>query len=1222
MPFGLPARDEANWDTKLNDSINAVKATADAAQPAATLDAGVTAVDANAASTFRVQQDARQAAPKWAAGQAVAVGTTRQAPDGSWIKSTAARTTGALFTTTPLATPVLAAPTAAATGGSIAAGTTYFYKATALNALGETLGSAEVSKAIAAPLATPVNAAFTTATTGGTLAAGTYSYRVSATNALGETLASTATTQVIPAALAAPVLAAPTTATTGGTLAASTYYYKITATNALGETVGSNEVSQVTTGTTSTVGLSWAAVTGATGYKVYRATTAGGQSTSPALVATLGAVTSYTDTGTAASAGAVPATNTTATATNTVTVNWGAVTGATGYKVYGRTAAGELLMASVGAVTTWTDTGAATPAGALPASNTTATNTNTVGLSWAAITGATGYKIYRATVSGGQSTSPALLASVGAVTTYTDTGTAVTAGAVPAADTTTEQAFWTTVLGTSGTMEQVALAATFGRGVSVKDPQFGAIGNGVANDTAALNAATANGGTVYVPAGTYLCDGWVISKKTHLIFEAGAVLKQRVAPSLSGGIGSLLRFTTGSDGSTIENARLDGNRGALGATYVPGTFWIGLRIEYVDNVTVIGGEFYNHIGHALYVTGLTDNSPAKGILVRDVYVHDCAQVICVVACRDSRIENIRAKDISNAGYLVYQHAYEFRLISRFDVDGLYLDGFTPDINGQDNLSLGLDCSRADNDCSFSNIHFTGYQGTGHLGLGAAFTGAKNLHLKDFIITNFHAGLQLATVQESTASGITIDNAYKSSNTYGLSIEGAGYVAGLVIPDAHYNAQTSNVVISDSVVKRSDVGVTSTARDIEFRNVTSIGNNQYGFLIKSNADNAPSFPGQTAPRADNVALVGCHASGNGYSGLYAAANTDVTVIGGNYLNNGQNAAAPDRDGIHSEGTTNDIAVLSSPGVYDDQTWTKTAGGSILPGTYAGPVSMLMLDTSGMFVGQKVTISNIGGPGVHATVKITDIIGDAVVFDYTGTVSDSGNLVALTGTVASTASTITGTGTTFTTQILGPSYVKVGGAYPIVRKVLSDTSASITGGSVVAAGATASRVAFTVTAIRSQQTGVLLASTFASAYIDRIVARSNVAKSMDFLYASASAVLPGSILTLSANAVSIAGSSSPALIYNIPPGFRVIGTKVQVTTAISGGGATNYDLKLYDNGVLKETYATGQSLAVGTSQSYAAGTQINPGSGTLFMFVNGGTPTAGVVNAEVAIERVGV
>ena len=58
--------------------------------------------------------------------------------------------------------------------------------------------------------------------------------------------------------------------------------------------------------------------------------------------------------------------------TSTVTVNWGAVTGATGYKVYGRTTGAELLIATVGAVTTYIDTGAVSPAGALPAANTTA----------------------------------------------------------------------------------------------------------------------------------------------------------------------------------------------------------------------------------------------------------------------------------------------------------------------------------------------------------------------------------------------------------------------------------------------------------------------------------------------------------------------------------------------------------------------------------------------------------------------------------------------------------------------------------------------------------------------------------------------------------------------------------------------------------------------------------------------------------------------------------
>lgn len=95
------------------------------------------------------------------------------------------------------------------------------------------------------------------------------------------------------AGLAAPVLTLGTTAGTGGTHTAGTKYWRVTALNANGETIASNEVSATLT-TTSTQVLNWGAVTGATGYNVYRGTQAGLQTT---LVATLGAVTTYTDGG-------------------------------------------------------------------------------------------------------------------------------------------------------------------------------------------------------------------------------------------------------------------------------------------------------------------------------------------------------------------------------------------------------------------------------------------------------------------------------------------------------------------------------------------------------------------------------------------------------------------------------------------------------------------------------------------------------------------------------------------------------------------------------------------------------------------------------------------------------------------------------------------------------------------------------------------------------------
>lgn len=97
---------------------------------------------------------------------------------------------------------------------------------------------------------------------------------------------------------------------TGGTLPAGTYYFKITTRTYNGESTGSNEASVTITAGQNIV-LNWTgSVDNVNGYNVYRATTAGGESTSPAQVTQLGNVFTYTDTGTAVSAGAVPTTNT------------------------------------------------------------------------------------------------------------------------------------------------------------------------------------------------------------------------------------------------------------------------------------------------------------------------------------------------------------------------------------------------------------------------------------------------------------------------------------------------------------------------------------------------------------------------------------------------------------------------------------------------------------------------------------------------------------------------------------------------------------------------------------------------------------------------------------------------------------------------------------------------------------------------------------------------
>jgi len=108
--------------------------------------------------------------------------------------------------------------------------------------------------------------------------------------------------------VAAPVLTKGTVLTTGGTFGAATYFWKITAIDASGgESLVSNEITNAIAAN-GTIAMSWAALTNATGFKVYRGTSTGAENK---LVATLGLVTSYVDTGTAGTTATLPAADTT-----------------------------------------------------------------------------------------------------------------------------------------------------------------------------------------------------------------------------------------------------------------------------------------------------------------------------------------------------------------------------------------------------------------------------------------------------------------------------------------------------------------------------------------------------------------------------------------------------------------------------------------------------------------------------------------------------------------------------------------------------------------------------------------------------------------------------------------------------------------------------------------------------------------------------------------------
>jgi peptidoglycan/xylan/chitin deacetylase (PgdA/CDA1 family) len=105
-----------------------------------------------------------------------------------------------------------------------------------------------------------------------------------------------------------PALTSAVGSTSGGALPEATYFYRLTATSASGETTPSGEVSVATWGSSGSVTLSWSTATGATGYRIYRSTAAGAER----LLASVGNVTTYSDTGSATPGSMAPPTSNTA----------------------------------------------------------------------------------------------------------------------------------------------------------------------------------------------------------------------------------------------------------------------------------------------------------------------------------------------------------------------------------------------------------------------------------------------------------------------------------------------------------------------------------------------------------------------------------------------------------------------------------------------------------------------------------------------------------------------------------------------------------------------------------------------------------------------------------------------------------------------------------------------------------------------------------------------
>lgn len=148
--------------------------------------------------------------------------------------------------------------------------------------------------------------------------------------------------------------------------------------------------------------------------------------------------------------------------------------------------------------------------------------------------------------------------------------------------------------------------------VSVKD--FGAVGDGVTNDTAAIQAAinAAAGKTLYINAGTYITRQLNLVSDLTIVFDPSAVLQAAVGYTATE---CVMRLTS------ISNVVIHGNHANIvmnKAEYTTGEQRHGIRLVTCSNVTINDLHVSDTGGDGYYI-GSADSASA----CTNVYLNNC-----------------------------------------------------------------------------------------------------------------------------------------------------------------------------------------------------------------------------------------------------------------------------------------------------------------------------------------------------------------------------------------------------------------------------------------------------------------------------------------------------------------------------------------------------------------------------------------------------------------------
>jgi Pectate lyase superfamily protein len=260
--------------------------------------------------------------------------------------------------------------------------------------------------------------------------------------------------------------------------------------------------------------------------------------------------------------------------------------------------------------------------------------------------------------------------------------------------------------------------------VSVRD--FGAIGDGVADDTAAIQAALSVGGNIYIPDGTYIVTPLQMVSDTTLTFSSEAVLQAKTGYGASDRLLNLIG---------ISNVTIHGNFATiqmLKAEYTTGDNRHCVNMYGVSNVTI-----YDLI---------TKDSGGDGFYVGNVVCRNVNLINCVADNHwrnGLSITNVIGINVIGGEYK-NTNGYSFGPCAGIDIESNLLD-----------------------DYYLQNINISGVYTSGNVGCGILVTPQSKFAPVSINIENCTSVNDGSVAQGRGGIGVNAAMAYTSSTSASL-----------------------------------------------------------------------------------------------------------------------------------------------------------------------------------------------------------------------------------------------------------------------------------------------------------------------------------------------------------------------------------------------------------------------------------------------------------------------